>query len=959
PSPMGAPVAYDPAEMRAAQAEAARLRAACDMLKGAPKSSRDDPNFVESFFSASRLHFIGMWKTRLESLMLSGVIGGPTPNPGPGAQVIFHVDLVSCAEQGYGVALGHTSSERMRERLEWAVCFLRVYPSDLQSLCPAQDCFFASVAESEHPLFSGKPLAVCHSNNAKGTAEISSANYEARKYGIRAGMFMAGAKQLCPDLIVVPYNFERYQEVSEQAYKIMMACSACVQPLSCDEAFLDVTGLGDPFQLASRLRADIQAATGCTASVGIGHNLLIARLATKRAKPDGQCHIQEAEAASAMLSLELSDLPGVGWATSKKLASLGLQSVADLQAWSKARLQAELGDKTGAALWDASRGIDTRRVAPPAVRKSLGAEVNWGVRFDSPQDATRFLGKLAEEVWTRMGAAGVQGRSLTLKLKKRKEGVYNPVKFMGHGICDNLSRTHTFHRPAHSAATIHRAACDMLTSLHVPHADIRGIGLGMSKLEKVTDASHRKGSFFKVPAPAGSADRLPRLLRAASDLPGRQGEAVHHKPAEDLGRGMPDAGRVDCDASAPSAATGAGRSSPDPAADDDPSGKAADLQQLDDHAHGVAPSSLASEGSGHEGPAVTTDMARDRRSGLAQRAQVLASFQGMALSQIDAETLAALPWDIQRELVTRLPRNSEAAPREGVEAVTPQPDPPAANRGAWRTPGLAQGSPVASHEAVNVSLRTSSIERVDSPVVPLPSVSKLDPAVLAELPWHLRRELEVAYEVDAPHTRGFKRGQGGSGAEPPLQRARHMHHLPSSTTVDPRVLAELPPEIAEEILSAFPRGQRARLSSAMREGARSGGVQGSHAAPGCRGGESGKTRDAPSVMNARFEEYLDTTTPLLHLPAALLRACVELGDGDGLPGSQHGVARDVETILHWRLLQGLGDDLEGVAATLRSATRAFSGRGCLEETAIAVTASIQAAAKEVHGAQLWLGSILN
>lgn len=86
-----------------------------------------------------------------------------------------------------------------------------------------------------------------------------------------------------------------------QAYKIMMACSACVQPLSCDEAFLDVTGLGDPFQLASRLRADIQAATGCTASVGIGHNLLIARLATKRAKPDGQCHIQEAEAASAML----------------------------------------------------------------------------------------------------------------------------------------------------------------------------------------------------------------------------------------------------------------------------------------------------------------------------------------------------------------------------------------------------------------------------------------------------------------------------------------------------------------------------------------------------------------------------------------------------------------------------------------------------------------------------------
>lgn len=110
------------------------------------------------------------------------------------------------------------------------------------------------------------------------------------------------------------------------------------------------------------------------------------------------------------------------------------------QAWSKARLQAELGDKTGAALWDASRGIDTRRVAPPAVRKSLGAEVNWGVRFDSPQDATRFLGKLAEEVWTRMGAAGVQGRSLTLKLKKRKEVRARRWRWLGHWLQPSAGR---------------------------------------------------------------------------------------------------------------------------------------------------------------------------------------------------------------------------------------------------------------------------------------------------------------------------------------------------------------------------------------------------------------------------------------------------------------------------------------------------------------------------------------
>ena len=128
----------------------------------------------------------------------------------------------------------------------------------------------------------GKPLVVCHSNSAKGTGEVSSANYEARAFGIKADMFIADAKRRCPDLIVMPYEFDRYETVSEAVYRILLSTTACVQPISCDEAWLDVTGLGDPLKIANDVREAIWQATGCTASAGIGPNMLVARLATRK-----------------------------------------------------------------------------------------------------------------------------------------------------------------------------------------------------------------------------------------------------------------------------------------------------------------------------------------------------------------------------------------------------------------------------------------------------------------------------------------------------------------------------------------------------------------------------------------------------------------------------------------------------------------------------------------------------
>ena len=434
-----------------AQAVAKRMRDECQLLKGPPKSSRDDPNFVESFYRASRLHFIGTWKSRLEKLMQSDAVDGapvPTPTSVSKERTVIHVDM---------------------------------------------DCFFASVAEASHPEFHGLPLAVCHSN-AKGSGEISSANYEARKAGIHASMFMARAKELCPELIVVPYEFEKYETVSETVFQIFLRYTSAVQAISCDEAFLDVTGLGEPMELVSRMRREIQDETACRASAGIGPNMLLARLATAKAKPDGQYHLKVENALGELANLDVQELPGIGWRTGEKLRQAGFEKVSDIQNGSKVALQRIMGEKAGALAYDHAFGHDKRMVTPSrggTDRKSVGAEVNWGVRFDSDADAENFLKSIADQVGDRLAKLNMRGGNVTLKIKKRREGAQEPRKFLGMGICDSLTRSVTVNR-VQCAESIFECALPLLRSLRIPFGDIRGVGLSVSKLEKASDEAQGK-----------------------------------------------------------------------------------------------------------------------------------------------------------------------------------------------------------------------------------------------------------------------------------------------------------------------------------------------------------------------------------------------------------------------------------------------------------------------------------
>ncbi|GIL73675.1 hypothetical protein Vretimale_5440, partial [Volvox reticuliferus] len=428
----------------AAQALASELRAASDLARGPPRSTRNDPRFVETFFKASRLHFIGTWKTRIEALMAE--VEAAAPNPAPYTKgterVVIHVDM---------------------------------------------DSFFASAAAVGRPELAGKPVAVCHSNSSRGTGEVSSANYLARSFGVRADMFIAEAKRRCPDLIVVPYEFEKYQTISEQVYRILMSYTSIVQPVSCDEAFLDVTGLGDPEQLATRLRAEVVAATECTASAGIGPNILVAKLATRRAKPNGQFRVTQGNVLNFLGDLKVEDLPGVGWSLASKLDGLGISTVRQVWSTSRTLLQKQLGAKVGADLWAHAHGLDDRRVEPPKARKSVGAEINYGIRFEADAaglaEAERFLGELAGEVAARLKTAGVRGRSLILKVKRRQAGAPQPAKFMGHGACDNISRSVTLSRFTDDPTDLRREAVGLLRALNIPPEELRGLGITVAKLD--------------------------------------------------------------------------------------------------------------------------------------------------------------------------------------------------------------------------------------------------------------------------------------------------------------------------------------------------------------------------------------------------------------------------------------------------------------------------------------------
>ena len=279
------------------------------------------------------------------------------------------------------------------------------------------DAFYASVEQLDNPELRGKPVAV---GGGSERGVVSAASYEARKFGVRSAMAGALARKLCPDLIFVKTRFDRYREISGQIREVFHEYTDLVEPLSLDEAYLDVTenkkGNPSATMIAKEIRAKIKEKTGLNASAGISINKFIAKVASDVNKPNGQKTVNPEEVLSFLEALDIRKFYGVGKVTAEKMYQLGIFIGNDLKSKSLEFLQEKFG-KSGNHYYNVVRGIHLSEVKPHRIRKSLGAERTFSENISSEIFMLERLENIAEEIERRLKKSNVAGKTVTLKIK--------------------------------------------------------------------------------------------------------------------------------------------------------------------------------------------------------------------------------------------------------------------------------------------------------------------------------------------------------------------------------------------------------------------------------------------------------------------------------------------------------------------------------------------------------------
>ncbi|XP_041128157.1 DNA repair protein REV1-like isoform X2 [Polyodon spathula] len=501
-------------------------------LASSPAMARPgEPNFISEFYSHSRLHHISMWKCEFTDFV--NMLQRQSNGLFPGREKIKKLSAERTSLLFTDTGLPTPTGPQKRQ-----TCIMHV----------DMDCFFVSVGIRDRPDLQGKPVAVtsnrgggqaalrpganpelemqyykqkymknktdekvpdkmdfCTWENpgaacmngvdldrtALSMAEIASCSYEARQAGVKNGMFFGQAKQLCSNLQSVPYDFHSYKEVALTLYETLASYTHDIEAVSCDEALVDVTDIMTELgvsadYIASVLRAEIKDKTKCCASIGMGSNILLARMATRKAKPDGQYYLKPEEVDDFIRDQLVTSLPGVGRSIGYKLSAMGVKTCGDLQQVSMHKLQKEFGPKTGQTLYRFSRGLDDRPVKTEKERKSVSAEINYGIRFTQTAEAEAFLLNLSEEIQRRLVAAGMKGKRLTLKVMVRKAGApVEPAKYGGHGICDNLARTVNLEQATDNSKVIGRETLKLFQMMKLNVLDMRGVGMQIQQLVPV------------------------------------------------------------------------------------------------------------------------------------------------------------------------------------------------------------------------------------------------------------------------------------------------------------------------------------------------------------------------------------------------------------------------------------------------------------------------------------------
>lgn len=332
------------------------------------------------------------------------------------------------------------------------------------------DAFYASVEQRDDPSLRGRPVAVGR-DRLRGV--VAAASYEARAFGVRSAMPSVTARNKCPELVFAPPRFEVYRAVSAQIRAIFARYTPLIEPLSLDEAYLDVTdnlpGLPSATAIAAEIRAAILAETSLTASAGISYNKFLAKIASDANKPNGQFVITPKTGPAFVAALPVRKFHGIGPATAEKMQGLGITTGADLAARSLEFLTAHFG-KAGRFYYWIARGVDDRPVRPDRERKSLGTETTFLADLFTFEAAEAELAKLVAEVCEDCAARDLHGRTATLKVK--------------YADFRQITRSHTAAQPIADAAEAGRIAAQLLAPLFPVAKGIRLLGFTLSSFEE-------------------------------------------------------------------------------------------------------------------------------------------------------------------------------------------------------------------------------------------------------------------------------------------------------------------------------------------------------------------------------------------------------------------------------------------------------------------------------------------
>ena len=342
------------------------------------------------------------------------------------------------------------------------------------------DAFFASVEQLDNPDLKGKPVAVGGSGDR---SVVAAASYEARKFGVRSAMPSLTAKKLCPHLIFVRPHFERYHEVSSRVFEIFREYTDIIEPLSIDEAFLDVTtdkkNIGSATIIATEIRKEIKKRTGMTASAGISVNKFLAKVASDVKKPDGLFVIPPENAAKFIEELPVEKFYGIGKVTAEKMHKLGIHKGTDLKTWDLTSLVRNFG-KIGLFYYKIVRGEDDREVETDQERKSIGTELTFDKDLTTRFEIVAELYKIEKELMRRLEESDASGRTVTLKVK------FDDFR--------QITRSKTLQTYIRDFETLHMEVSGIRQSLKLEGSRIRLLGVSVSNLE--TDDREDKQLFL-------------------------------------------------------------------------------------------------------------------------------------------------------------------------------------------------------------------------------------------------------------------------------------------------------------------------------------------------------------------------------------------------------------------------------------------------------------------------------